>query len=109
MSLKEELEGWTQALISYEASDLPKALEIFQRLAHGSDSSKLQFNIGLIHAAMSKHQLAVLALEKATRMDKFMAVAYFQAGVSLFLLEHWDKAKSKFQHSLTYMRGNEKM
>jgi len=40
------------------------------------------------------------------RLDKYLAIAYFQKGVSNFLLEKFEEALVNFNDSLTFMRGN---
>jgi len=40
------------------------------------------------------------------RLDKYLAIAYFQKGVSNFLLEKFEEALNDFNDSLTYLRGN---
>jgi tetratricopeptide (TPR) repeat protein len=106
MSLKAELETWTHALEAYDASDLPRSLEIFTTIA---ESSKVHFNIGLIHATQGHHIQAIRAFKQATELDRFFAVAYFQRGVSLFLTAEWERAKIQFEMALSNMRGNDKM
>lgn len=61
-----------------------------------SDSSKIQFNIGLIQATRGDHASAVDSFELAIGLDRYLAVAYFQAGVSNFLLERWAEARRDF-------------
>ena len=106
MSLKAELETWTQALEAFDATDLPRALDIFTTIA---ESSKVHFNIGLIHATQGHHTQAIKAFKQATQLDRFFAVAYFQRGVSMFLTGEWDRAKMQFEMALSNMRGNDKM
>jgi tetratricopeptide (TPR) repeat protein len=106
MSLKAELEIWSQALDAYDAADLAKSLEVFATIA---ESSKVYFNIGVIHATLGQHKQAVQAFKNATELDRFFAAAYFQRGVSLFLIGEWDRARNQFEMSLTNMRGNDKM
>jgi tetratricopeptide (TPR) repeat protein len=106
MSLKAELETWSQALDAYDAADLATALKVFRTIA---ESSKVYFNIGLIHATLGDHKQAIQAFKNATELDRFFAAAYFQRGVSLYLIGEWDRAKSQFESALTNMRGNDKM
>jgi tetratricopeptide (TPR) repeat protein len=106
MSLKAELEIWTQALEAYDAADLEKSIKIFATIA---ESSKVYFNIGVIHATLGQHKQAVQAFKNATELDRFFAAAYFQRGVSLFLIGEWDRARNQFEMALTNMRGNDKM
>lgn len=48
----------------------------------------------------------VEAYQKATKLDQFLAVAYFQQGVSNFLLGEFTEAMANFNESLLYLRGN---
>lgn len=127
MSLKAELETWASALVAYDAERFDEALELFsvsgqpthisalkllnpvgntQRI---SESSKILTNIGLIYATVGDHDTAVRYFQLATEADQYLAVAYFQCGVSNFLLERFDLAYKDFEDSLLYLRGNEAM
>ena len=44
--------------------------------------------------------------QKSTRLDQFLAVAYFQEGVSNFLIGNFEEALSNFNDTLLYLRGN---
>ena len=46
------------------------------------------------------------AYARATRLDSFLAVAYFQMGVSNFLLGEFTEAMANFNEALLYLRGN---
>lgn len=104
MSLKAELDTWVEALNAYDSQDFDKALDLFSRIA---DSSKILTNIGLIHATLGEHELAVQNFNGATQLDQFLAVAYFQCGVSNFLLGRYDLAYKDFEDAYLYLRGNE--
>ena len=82
MSLKAELETWASALTAYETQDLPLAMSQFDKIA---DTSKINWNIGIILATMGEHEQAVERFYIATRMDMYFTVAYQQAGVSNFV------------------------
>ncbi|EIN14596.1 hypothetical protein PUNSTDRAFT_24804, partial [Punctularia strigosozonata HHB-11173 SS5] len=71
-----------------------------------ADSSKIYTNLGLVHAAIGEHELAVEQFRKATGADQYLAIAYFQCGVSNFLLERYELALSDFEQTYLYMRGN---
>ncbi|CUS11712.1 unnamed protein product, partial [Tuber aestivum] len=103
MSLKQEIESWVEALNYYDQQNYEKALEIFEANA---DTSKIYFNIGMIHATLGEHDKAVEAYQKATKLDQFLAVAYFQQGVSNFLLGEFTEAMANFNEALLYLRGN---
>lgn len=42
-------------------------------------------------------------------MDRYLAIAYFQQGVSNFLLTNFEEAKDNFDNALLYMRGNDQI
>ncbi|KAI9867013.1 MAG: hypothetical protein M1813_000411 [Trichoglossum hirsutum] len=103
MSLKQEIETWVQALTHYDNNELEESLRCFDPIA---DTSKILFNCGVIHATLGAHQMAVECYQKAVRLDQYFAVAYFQQGVSNFLLEDFEEALANFNDSLLYLRGN---
>ncbi|CAL1711160.1 unnamed protein product [Somion occarium] len=104
MSLKAELETWAAALEAYDAQDFEKSLELFSSIA---DSSKILTNMGLIYATLGEHEAAVEQFIGATQLDQYLAVAYFQCGVSNFLLTRYDLAHKDFDEALLYLRGNQ--
>ena len=126
MSLKAELELWASALAAYDKEQFDESLELFsvsagptllagltrnlhletQRI---SESSKILTNMGLIYATVGDHETAVKHFQLATEADQYLAVAYFQCGVSNFLLERFDLATKDFEDSLLYLRGNQAM
>jgi tetratricopeptide (TPR) repeat protein len=104
MSLKAELETWAAALKAYDDQDFEQALDLFSRIG---DSSKILTNMGLIHATLGEHEQAVERFIEATNLDQYLAVAYFQCGVSNFLLARYDLACKDFEEALLYLRGNQ--
>ncbi|KAH7926948.1 hypothetical protein BV22DRAFT_1127733 [Leucogyrophana mollusca] len=104
LSLKAELETWAAALKAYDAQDFENALDLFSRIA---DSSKILTNMGLIYATIGEHEAAVEQFTAATNLDSYLAVAYFQCGVSNFLLSRYDLALRDFDEALLYLRGNQ--
>lgn len=103
-SLKAELDTWAAALKAYDEQDFEKALDSFSRIA---DSSKILTNMGLIYATIGEHEAAVEQFMAATTLDPFLAIAYFQCGVSNFLLSRYDVALQNFDDALLYLRGNQ--
>ncbi|KAI9251506.1 hypothetical protein BDA99DRAFT_563770 [Phascolomyces articulosus] len=103
MALKLELEQWQHACEAYDNRDYDSALRAFYNMA---DNAKMHFNIGLILASLEDHERAVAAYSTAISMDPFFAVAYFQMGVSHFVLNHLDAAKQDFDNALQKLRGN---
>lgn len=104
MSLKAELETWAAALKAYDEEDFEKSLDLFSRIA---DSSKILTNMGLIYATLGEHEAAVERFIEATTLDNYLAVAYFQCGVSNFLIARYDLALKDFEEALLYLRGNQ--
>lgn len=43
---------------------------------------------------------------RAVNLDQYLAVAYFQAGVSHFLVGDFEEALANFNDTLLYLRGN---
>ncbi|EEB97419.1 hypothetical protein MPER_03266, partial [Moniliophthora perniciosa FA553] len=72
-----------------------------------ADSSKILTNMGLIYATLGEHEAAVEKFIEATGLDTYLAVAYFQCGVSNFLLARYDLAYKDFEEALLYLRGNQ--
>lgn len=81
--------------------------------------------MGVIHATLGEHEKAVSPLpavcqdvlltidslqvecyQRAIRLDQYLAVAYFQQGVSNFLLGDFEEALANFNDTLLYLRGN---
>ncbi|KAA1084453.1 hypothetical protein PGT21_028282 [Puccinia graminis f. sp. tritici] len=103
MSLKAEIETWATALELYDQQNFDDALAAFEDIA---DSSKILFNIGLIYATLGEHEVAIENFRTATSLDQYLAVAYFQCGVSNFLLGMYEEAVKDFEDALMYLRGN---
>ncbi|EFZ02913.1 tetratricopeptide domain protein [Metarhizium robertsii] len=103
MSLKLEIETWVAALARYDNNEFDDALGEFDRIA---DTSKILFNMGVIHATLGEHEKAVECYQRAIRLDQYLAVAYFQQGVSNFLLGDFEEALANFNDTLLYLRGN---
>lgn len=103
MSLKQEIETWVAALAAYDNNEFDGALQCFSHIA---DTSKILFNIGIIHATLGEHAQAVDCYQRAVQLDQYLAVAYFQQGVSNFLLGDFEEALANFNDTLLYLRGN---
>lgn len=103
MSLKQEIETWVSALAKYDNNEFDEALKDFENI---SDTSKILFNMGVIHATLGEHEKAVDAYQRAIKLDQYLAVAYFQQGVSNFLLGDFEEALANFNDTLLYLRGN---
>ncbi|SPJ81948.1 related to NADPH oxidase cytosolic protein p67phox [Fusarium torulosum] len=103
MSLKQEIETWVAALGRYDNNEFEDALSEFGKIG---DTSKILFNMGVIHATLGEHEKAVESYQRAIRLDQYLAVAYFQQGVSNFLLGDFEEALANFNDTLLYLRGN---
>jgi hypothetical protein len=55
MSLKQEIETWVAALGRYDNNEFEDALGEFDKI---SDTSKILFNMGVIHATLGEHEQA---------------------------------------------------
>ncbi|KAJ7658566.1 hypothetical protein B0H17DRAFT_1213110 [Mycena rosella] len=104
LSLKAKLETWAAALKAYDSENYERALRLFSRIPK---SSIILTNMGLIHAALGDHEMAVERFIAATVRDPYLAVAYFQCGVSNFLLARHDFAYRDFREALRNLRGNQ--
>ncbi|KAL4927692.1 putative PB1 domain protein [Aspergillus undulatus] len=106
MSLKQklqEIETWVQALDHFDAQEYDLALRSFAAIA---DTSKILFNCGVIYATLGEHEKAVECYQSAVSLDQYLAIAYFQEGVSNFLLGDFEEALANFNDTLLYLRGN---
>ncbi|KXL50968.1 hypothetical protein M433DRAFT_57660 [Acidomyces richmondensis BFW] len=103
MSLKQEIETWVAALAAYDNNEFDNSLRCFAQIA---DTSKILFNMGVIHATLGQHRQAVECYQRAVQLDQYLAVAYFQQGVSNFLEGDFEEALANFNDTLLYLRGN---
>ncbi|WVQ79645.1 hypothetical protein IAT38_001745 [Cryptococcus sp. DSM 104549] len=104
MSLKAELTTWAAALKAYEAEDFEGAMAEFEKIA---DTSKINWNMGIILATLGRHEEAIDRFYQATASDMYFTVAYHQAGVSNFMLGRYEAAHKDFEDALLYLRGNQ--
>jgi hypothetical protein len=65
MSLKQEIETWVAALGAYDNNEFDEALKVFDAI---SDTSKILFNCGVIHATLGEHEKAVCSCRRWRRM-----------------------------------------
>ncbi|KAF2210257.1 hypothetical protein CERZMDRAFT_45761 [Cercospora zeae-maydis SCOH1-5] len=103
MSLKQEIETWVAALAAYDNNEFDNAIKCFEQIA---DTSKILFNCGVIHATLGEHARAVQCYQRAVQLDQYLAIAYFQQGVSNFLMGDFEEALANFNDTLLYLRGN---
>ncbi|RKF78931.1 Neutrophil cytosol factor 2 [Golovinomyces cichoracearum] len=103
MSLKQEIETWVAALELYDNNQYEEAFEKFDPIM---ETSKILFNCGVIQATLGEHEKAVELYQRAISLDQYLAVAYFQQGVSNFLLGDFEESLANFNDTLLYLRGN---
>ncbi|CDS05545.1 hypothetical protein LRAMOSA08073 [Lichtheimia ramosa] len=103
MALKLELEQWQHACEAFDNRDYYGALQAFYNMA---DNAKMYFNIGLIFATIEEHERAIAAYRKSIEMDPYFAVAYFQMGVSYFVVNDMEAARQAFDCAYQKLRGN---
>lgn len=106
MSLKAELEIWTKALAAFDSRHYDDAISCFEQIR---DTSKILFNIGVILATKGEHPNAIRYFNEAVGLDQYLAIAYFQAGVSLFLMRDYEASLQQFEAASLFMRGNQDM
>ena len=117
----QEIETWVSALERYDNNEFEESLKVFSAIP---DTSKILFNCGVIHATLGEHAQAVClclrclshvnmsnisqvaCYQRAVRLDQYLAVAYFQQGVSNFLVGDFEEALANFNDTLLYLRGN---
>jgi hypothetical protein len=63
--------------------------------------------MGIIYATLGEHEAAVERFIAATGLDQYLAVAYFQCGVSNFLLGRYELALKDFDEAFLFLRGNQ--
>ncbi|KAF9286978.1 hypothetical protein BGZ68_002358, partial [Mortierella alpina] len=98
-----ELDQWNEGVIAFDQGLYEDALEIFEPIA---DSAKIHFNIGVVLTTLGDFEGASAAYEEATKLDQYLAIAYFQNGVANVALENYAKALSCFHDAYLYLRGN---
>ncbi|KAJ7454578.1 hypothetical protein B0H11DRAFT_260858 [Mycena galericulata] len=72
-------------------------------------SATVSTNIGLLYAAIGEHEKALRQFTDATERDAYLTIAYFQRGVSHFLLERYRPASRDFKRAWLSLRGNEEI
>ncbi|KAG0330862.1 hypothetical protein BG000_011400 [Podila horticola] len=101
--LKHELDQWNEGVIAFDQGLYEDALEIFEPIA---DSAKIHFNIGVVLTTLGDFEGASAAYAQATKLDQYLAIAYFQNGVANVALEDYAKALTCFHDAYLYLRGN---
>ncbi|KAG0324263.1 hypothetical protein BG004_003506, partial [Podila humilis] len=98
-----ELDQWNEGVIAFDQGLYEDALEIFEPIA---DSAKIHFNIGVVLTTLGDFEGASEAYAQATKLDQYLAIAYFQNGVANVALEEYAKALTCFHDAYLYLRGN---
>lgn len=82
MSLKSELLIHQTALEAYDDRQLSTALIQFGKIA---ETSKVQWNMGVILASMGRRDEAIARFGESVMMDQYLVVGWYQRGVSHFV------------------------
>eukprot|EP00158_Paraphelidium_tribonemae_P001142 Partr_v1_DN24023_c0_g1_i1_m34661 putative NADPH oxidase activator 1 len=68
--------------------------------------AKIFFNMGIVYTSIDRHEDAAISYTNAIFQDKYLAVAYFQRGVSQWLLNDYAAALDSFTDTIEYLRDN---
>ncbi|KAJ3774329.1 hypothetical protein FB446DRAFT_640033 [Lentinula raphanica] len=101
---QKDLDTWDAALKAYDSEDFDAALSIFEQMF---DDPKALMNLGLIHMYQGNFGLAISKFVDTVRLDRSLAVGYFQRGVCHYKLKAMDKALQDFSDAEFMMRGND--
>ncbi|KAG0209164.1 hypothetical protein BGX31_002201 [Mortierella sp. GBA43] len=103
-SLKHEIETWNEGVQLFDQEHFDEAIEVFESIG---DSAKYHFNIGVVLMTMGDFESATVAFSQATKMDKYLSVAYFQNGIAHVALENYEISVKCFNLAYFYLRGND--
>ncbi|KAJ7620388.1 hypothetical protein FB45DRAFT_930103 [Roridomyces roridus] len=106
MTLRHELDIWAGAQMAHNDGNYKGVLNLFRKLER---SAMISTNMGLLHAALGEHEKALRCFTDATTRDAYLTIAYFQRGVSHFLLERYRPASRDFKRAWGSLRGNEEI
>ena len=101
---KNEIVKWQEAVDLCENRDYAKSMRLFLSIADAG--SKIYFNMGMIYATLERDEDAVISFTNATYQDPYFAVAYFQRGVSQWLMNRVKDALESFCDAKKLMRSN---
>lgn len=65
-----------------------------------------RYVLNVVQALSDTDSRQVQCYQRATSLDQYLAVAYFQEGVSNFLVGDFEEALANFNDTLLYLRGN---
>ncbi|KAJ3029653.1 hypothetical protein HDV00_009469 [Rhizophlyctis rosea] len=97
MTSKDDIVIWTQGVDAYAEGNIPEAVDRFKSLSH---FAKPLFNLGQIHLSLNRINDALDYFTRAVVLDPFMAVAFFQRGYALFLLNQLSDAARMYAKGL---------
>ncbi|KAJ7236894.1 hypothetical protein B0H12DRAFT_1139835 [Mycena haematopus] len=101
--LKAEMLAWQSALSAHDSGDFRGSLRLFEPIA---DTAKIFVNVALIHERLGERTLAIENFASAIELDKYLAIAYFQRGVSYFRGAQYVEAAQDFTDAQVMMRTN---
>ncbi|KAJ7120182.1 hypothetical protein C8R44DRAFT_623689 [Mycena epipterygia] len=101
--LRSEMLAWEDALSANDSGDFRGSLRLFQPIA---STSKIFVNTALIHDRLGERPEAIESFTKAIELDEYLAIGYFQRGVSYFHGERYPEAAKDFSDAETMMRTN---
>ncbi|KAF7317840.1 NADPH oxidase regulator NoxR [Mycena kentingensis (nom. inval.)] len=101
-TLKDQLVLWAAAKDAVASNDLQAALSHFRKM---EPSAIISNNIGLVYTALGRHERALRHFADAQTRDNYLTIAYFQRGVSHFLLERYRPAGRDFKRAWLSLRG----
>ncbi|KAL0581676.1 hypothetical protein V5O48_000379 [Marasmius crinis-equi] len=101
-ALKKKLQIWEEAVNAFDSEDYEGSLSIFETM---EPSSQIAMNIGFIHSVQGDHEKALKQYTKAIALDSYLALAYFQRGLSYYSMEKLEEAEADFCTAEVMMKG----
>lgn len=86
-----------QGLEFIENKEYVKALTVFTKLVNQKEAPEYYFNIGYIKTSQGKHNEAIEAFTKATKLDRLFARAYEAMGRAYKLIGDLEKSEKHMQ------------
>ncbi|XP_027025269.1 neutrophil cytosol factor 2 [Tachysurus fulvidraco] len=104
MSFVSTLRQWDEAVACVEKKDIDSGLRIFLRIEE--KTSKINFNIGCLHLNNNDLDAAEKAFDSSIGKDQYLAVAFFQRGITFYKKERFEESLMDFQQCFKELRGN---